>query len=430
VYSSSFGITDLPSFATTGVYFSPDFTMPAEGRYRIVVSASMANDQDLTNNDLPLILRSWHDIKIQDIIAPFAEVTLNWRMTPIVVCRNFGSYTENFDIFMSVYDSTDIEVFSTQASVFNLSPYEEEEVQLTDWRPDYNGTYRVEFEAFVPDDYFPDDNVASRYFEVRNEMIYDDGGPEVNIWVNLYPYSVNRKFAQKFIPNIAAPYNITNVRFFIGGLAYEGYFDYIGVARDRGGLPDTISFLAYASNPALSDPGSWTSVDLNGSVEDNDPLWVVLHWAETDDLGPFIGADETGILDMQSWWYAEAEGWNLYTWRDWMIRLTLQSSTGVETEYLSGLPQKLALCQNYPNPFNPNTNVQFELPNPGHVKLEIFGLTGAKIRTLVDSHFDAGYHTVIWDGKSDSGDDAASGVYYYRLTSGQHRITKKMVMLK
>jgi hypothetical protein len=114
-----------------------------------------------------------------------------------------------------------------------------------------------------------------------------------------------------------------------------------------------------------------------------------------------------------------------------MIRLTLQEpTTGVETEYIAGLPRKLALRQNYPNPFNPNTNLLFELPNPGHVKIEIFGLTGAKVRTLVDSHFDAGYHSAVWDGRSDSGEEVASGIYYYRLTSGQHRITRKMVMLK
>ena len=432
VYSSSFGISDLPSFSTSVVYFSPDFTMPAEGRYRMEIVADMANDEDLSNNDLSLVLRSWHDIKILDVVAPFDEVTYNWSMFPIILCKNFGSYTESFDILVNVYDSTDIMVFSTQASVYNLMPYVEEEIQFVeDWSPEENGTYRVEFEAFVFDDYFPDDNVAVKYFEVMNEMIYDDGIPEVDIWVNLYPYSVNRKFAQRFELNIPAPFNITNVRFYIGDVSYTGFFDYIGVSKELGGLPDTNSFLAYQANPPLSGPGSWTSVDFNQYVTDNRPLWVVLHWADRDDMGPFIGGDETGILELQSYWYSDGEGWNEYTWRDWMIRLTLQESiTGLEVEHISGLPRKLTLCQNYPNPFNPNTGIQFELPNPGYVKIEIFSLTGAKIRTLVDSHFEAGYHTAVWDGKSDFDKEVASGVYYYRLTSGQHRITRKMTMLK
>ncbi|UCC79179.1 MAG: T9SS type A sorting domain-containing protein [Candidatus Zixiibacteriota bacterium] len=431
VYSSSFGVSDLPSFSTSVVYFSPDFTMPAEGRYMMEIVADMANDEDLSNNDLSLILRSWHDIKITEIISPFDEVTYNWPMIPIVTCKNFGSYMENFDILLTIYDSLDIQVFATQASVFSMQPYVEEETQFSEWTPDQNGIYRIEIEAVVPDDYFPDDNIAVKYFEVKNEMIYDDGVPEVDIWVNLYPYSTNRKFAQRFELNLTPPFNITNMRFFIGDINYTGYFDYVGVCKELGGLPDTADYLVYESNPSLAGPGRWTSVDFNGYVTDNRPLWAVLHWADVEDLGPFIGGDESGILDEQSYWYANGEGWNLYTWRDWMIRLTLQEPiTGVETEYISGLPRKLALRQNYPNPFNPNTNLLFELPNPGHVKIEIFGLTGARVRTLVDSHFDAGYHSAVWDGKSDSGEEVASGVYYYRLTSGQHRITRKMTMLK
>jgi WD40 repeat protein len=431
IYSSSFGVNDLPSFSTSVVYFSPDFTMPAEGRYRLEMSADMANDEDLSNNNLPLVLRSWHDIKITDVVAPFDEVTYNWPMVPIVACKNYGSYVEDFDIILTVYDSMYVQVFTTQGSVFSLMPYVEEEIQFSEWYPDQNGTYRVVVEAVVPDDYFPDDNIAVKFFEVKDEMIYDDGTAEVDIWVNLYPYSTNRKFAQKFEPNINSPFDITNVRFYIGDISFTGYFDYIGVAKNSDGLPDTNNFLAYASNPPLSGPGSWTSVDLNGYVEDDRPLWVILHWADIEDLGPFIGGDETGILENQAYWYADGSGWNQYTWRDWMIRLTLQESiTGIETEHITGLPRKLALRQNYPNPFNSNTNIQFDLPGRKFVKLEIFSLTGAKVRTLVDSHFDAGYHTVTWDGKSDSGDDVASAVYYYRLTSGQNRITRKMLMLK
>jgi uncharacterized protein YuzE len=431
VYSSSFGISDLPSFSTSVVYFSPDFTMPAEGRYQLEMGADMANDEDLSNNNLSLVLRSWHDIKITDVVAPFEEVTYNWPMVPIVACKNYGSYVEDFDIIVTVYDSLYVQVFTAQGSVFSLMPYVEEEIQFSEWYPDQSGTYRIVVEAVVPDDRFPDDNTAIKFFEVKDEMIYDDGTPEVDIWVNLYPYSVNRKFAQKFQPNIISPFDITNVRFYIGDISYTGYFDYVGVTKDMGGEPDTSNYLAFASNPPLSGPGNWTSVDLNGYVEDERPLWVVLHWADIEDLGPFIGGDETGILENQAYWYDDDSGWIQYLWRDWMIRLTLQESTsGIETEHITGLPRKLAMRQNYPNPFNSNTNIQFDLPGPKFVKLEIFSLTGAKVRTLVNSHFDAGYHAVTWDGKSDSGDDVASAVYYYRLTSGQNRITRKMLMLK
>ncbi len=431
VYSSSFDITDLQSFATSVVYFSPDFIMPAEGRYRMEFTADMASDEDISNNDLSLVLRSWHDIKILDIIAPFDEATNNWPMYPIASCKNLGSYIEDFDILVEIYDSTNTQVFSNQMTVYSLQPYMDEEVQFGEWYPDANGIYRAEITALVPDDYFPNDNFAEKYFTVVDEMIYDDGMAEINIWVNAYPYSVNRKFAQRFMPNMEAPFTISNTRFFIGNIDYNGYFDYIGVTKELGGFPDTNNFLAYQENPTLSGPGNWSSVDLNGTAGDDSPLWVILHWPDRDDSGPYIGADETGILEGQSFWYDNSSGWTQYPWRDWMIRMTLSDyATGNESDYISGLPTKLALSQNYPNPFNPSTNIAFDLPNPGFVKIEIFGLTGAKIRTLTDSHFDAGFQSVTWNGKSDSGDKSASGVYYYRLTSGGHRITRKMMLLK
>lgn len=431
IYTSSYDINNLGSFATSVVYFSPDFVMPAEGRYRLEMSADITGDEDPSNNTLSLVLRSWHDIKIINSVSPFDEVTNGWPTTPIVTCRNLGSYIETFDILVTIYDSTNTQVFSGQSTVYDLLPYTDEEIQLSEWIPEESGAYRAEFEAVVPDDFYPDDNTATKMFNVVNEMLYDDGVLDINIWVNAYPYSVNRKFGQRFAPNMASPFTITNARFYIGNISYAGYLDYVGITKEQSGIPDTSNYMAYVTNPPLSGPGSWTDIDLDVSVFDDRPLWLVLHWPDIEDVGPYIGGDGTGILDGQSYWYDNASGWSQYPFYDWMIRMTLENlNTGVETEYITGLPDKIALAQNYPNPFNPRTSIKFQLPNSELVKLEIFSITGARVRTLVDSRFDAGYHSITWDGKSGDGRDAASGVYYYRLTAGQHRITKKMMLLK
>ena len=94
------------------------------------------------------------------------------------------------------------------------------------------------------------------------------------------------------------------------------------------------------------------------------------------------------------------------------------------------VPDKFELNQNYPNPFNPTTEIGFSLPEPGHVKLEIFNIYGQKVRTLINKTIDAGVHSVGWNSLDDSGKKAASGVYMYRLNAGDYIDSKKMTLLK
>jgi len=101
--------------------------------------------------------------------------------------------------------------------------------------------------------------------------------------------------------------------------------------------------------------------------------------------------------------------------------LPVVSST--DDEELS--PQKFRLHQNYPNPFNPQTTIAFEVPSPGFVELKLFDILGREIRTLVHSHLTAGTHTVILDAK-----DLATGVYLYRLKSGDFVRTAKLMLLR
>ncbi|MFQ6093312.1 MAG: FlgD immunoglobulin-like domain containing protein [bacterium] len=53
-----------------------------------------------------------------------------------------------------------------------------------------------------------------------------------------------------------------------------------------------------------------------------------------------------------------------------------------------------------------------------------------ELRTLVDETTEAGYHSVVWDGKDSFGNDVASGVYFYRLTAGDFTATRRMVLLR
>jgi len=89
------------------------------------------------------------------------------------------------------------------------------------------------------------------------------------------------------------------------------------------------------------------------------------------------------------------------------------------------IPTTFMLYQNYPNPFNPNTDIAFYLPKAANATLEIFNVAGQKVATLVDERLQTGKHTYRWDGTN-----AASGVYFYRLTAGEFVSSRKMMLLK
>ena len=85
---------------------------------------------------------------------------------------------------------------------------------------------------------------------------------------------------------------------------------------------------------------------------------------------------------------------------------------------------------NYPNPFNPETTISFSLVKPTKTKIEIFNIKGQKVKTLLDDKLDSGEHKVVWNGKDDNGKSVASGVFFYKMTSGTYSSTKKMLLMK
>ena len=93
-------------------------------------------------------------------------------------------------------------------------------------------------------------------------------------------------------------------------------------------------------------------------------------------------------------------------------------------------PKQFELAQNFPNPFNPTTSIRYQLPQAATVRLSVFNLLGQEVVTLVNEKQNAGYYTLQWDGRNQSGQTVASGIYLYRIEAGEFRVTKRMVLLK
>ena len=97
-------------------------------------------------------------------------------------------------------------------------------------------------------------------------------------------------------------------------------------------------------------------------------------------------------------------------------------------------PVEARLLQNYPNPFNPETWMPYQLADGANVTICIYNSTGRLIRTLEPGYkFAGGYlnkdKAAYWDGKDDSGERVASGLYFYKLMAGNFSSMKKMVLV-
>jgi len=88
------------------------------------------------------------------------------------------------------------------------------------------------------------------------------------------------------------------------------------------------------------------------------------------------------------------------------------------------------LAGNYPNPFNPTTTISFEMASEGNVVIEVYSVKGQLVRKLVNGVRGAGVHKIVWDGRDDAGRGVSSGVYFYRMVTGDYKNVKKMVMVK
>lgn len=94
------------------------------------------------------------------------------------------------------------------------------------------------------------------------------------------------------------------------------------------------------------------------------------------------------------------------------------------------VPLEFDLGQNYPNPFNPITNLKYQVPKTCDIKIEIYNILGQRVKTLIDTKIDAGYHKAVWNGANEYGLPVATGVYICRFVALDYQKTIKMLVLR
>jgi hypothetical protein len=189
-------------------------------------------------------------------------------------------------------------------------------------------------------------------------------------------------------------------------------------------LDSTISFDADNSAQvdlwtAADDPESPDSLLAFGFTTDNDSLMVAVDSSTgvmtlTSDPA-YAGTVElvVSVTDPQGGSAADT------------VLVTVIGAQAVDDEMGATLPKRFVLRQNYPNPFNASTVISYGLPYMSHVTIDVYNILGRKIETLVDGQQSAGNHQVVWKAKGIS-----SGMYFYRIQTGEFTETKKMLLLK
>ena len=89
------------------------------------------------------------------------------------------------------------------------------------------------------------------------------------------------------------------------------------------------------------------------------------------------------------------------------------------------LPTEYLLNQNFPNPFNPETHLEFGIPNLGFVSLKVYDILGKEVKTLIYEIKNPGRYKVVFDGSS-----LPSGIYYYKIDSGNFSQVRKMILIR
>jgi hypothetical protein len=277
-----------------------------------------------------------------------------------------------------------------------------------------------------------------RHLEVTDAitLLWDEGVP-----ASVFPdLEAGDGFAVRYTAPADKHYLIHKIMYYFA--REDGQF-HVVVNADNGGIPGAELF---RDNDVTNGAVANTFYEYEFSPVDS----VVISAGQSFHVGMRLATSDTlfdpqmltdGNVDFSgdSWAFIASQGGWGEVDAETMIRCKVKEldATGVGDHggVGSALPRAYALGQNFPNPFNPSTTIRFAIPagegEAGvHTTLSVFNLRGQLVRTLVDEEKAPGEYSVQWDGRNDKGEPTGSGVFLYRLQSGDYSATRKMIIVK
>ena len=171
--------------------------------------------------------------------------------------------------------------------------------------------------------------------------------------------------------------------------------------------------------------GDWRLVNKGSAffVYSDWPIPVDLSYTDADLMTGGTNGFPIGDLN---WFPAKKTLWNAQKDAEHTaLQNVLNTGKLTDVRQEANIPTGFALDQNYPNPFNPSTMISFSLPHSAYASLKVFDMLGREVATLVNGFTAAGSHEVQFNATN-----LASGVYLYKLTSGDFTQTMKMMLVK
>ena len=249
---------------------------------------------------------------------------------------------------------------------------------------------------------------------------------------NAFVYSVITESTDKYIGNYAVKGEVVNYDsssippLFFGGAkgegfsvnkrydSFEGYYKFVSIGGDF----FNAIIIMYKDNKPIAS----TNTSLTPSP-DYSNFKIPIHYltSEIPDRFSikFLIADTSGLIPAHIGSYFLLDE----------VQLTGDAATDV-SNIDSNIPSKFHVYQNYPNPFNPTTTIKYSIPEANDIIINIYDINGTLINTLLNKKQSAGTYEVTWNGKNNSHISVSSGIYLYRITSGNYSKSFKMILLK
>ncbi len=193
-----------------------------------------------------------------------------------------------------------------------------------------------------------------------------------------------------------------------------------------------IDDVAISGGGAPADPGY-----IEGTVEITEGAGNVED-VEVEAGGVIVNplADGTYSIELEPGTYdvtASLDGYDTEVIED-IIVTEGNATTGVDFSLVTDGDEIIVVAtkldNNYPNPFNPDTNINYSIKEAGDVTIEVYNIKGQLVKTLVNGLRETGNYTVVWNGQDGSNKFVASGIYFYKMKSGNYTATKKMILMK
>ncbi len=188
-------------------------------------------------------------------------------------------------------------------------------------------------------------------------------------------------------------------------------------------------YVYYGSEPSYYS--YYTDIVAKYISTEGEPSWQTLPICTAPYEQTYVSIDGLGTGALATWTDHRVGNYSEdYAYTSIYARLIASGSTSTEDPILPPQPWAI-LEQNYPNPFNPSTTIRFSLQEESPVNIGIYNIRGQLVKHLCRNQiFGSGSNELIWNGLDDNNNSVGSGVYYYRLQSGDRVISKRMVLSK